>query len=287
MNITCIGVGNMGGAVARRLATSGFPTTVFDLDQNAITRCVEAGARHADSLETAVGEADAVLTSLPTTALVIETVEQLAELLPQGRIIMDISTIDPHTARNAATTCEEHGLRFVACSLGKTPMHAENGQIPLFVGGDDTAISELGGILDRIGEKTYLFDDVEGATTFKLVSNFIGMSNVAVLAEGLALAQQAGIPADLFTEALADTGAVSFQSDVRLPWMLERDWKARFGIDLAAKDVGLAIDAAQTWALGTPVGAAALAQLQAASGRGFGDDDVAAVAKLYTEETSQ
>ncbi len=287
MNITCIGVGNMGGAVARRLAAGGFPTTVFDIDQNAIARCVEAGAGHADSLETAVGEADAVVTSLPTTALVIETVEHLAQLLPQGRIIMDISTIDPHTARNAATTCAEHGLRFVACSLGKTPIHAENGQIPLFVGGDDTAISELSGVLDRIGEKTYLFDDVEGATTFKLVSNFIGMSNVAVLAEGLALAQQAGIPADLFTEALADTGAVSFQSDVRLPWMLERDWKARFGIDLAAKDVGLAIDAAQTWALDTPVGAAALEQLQAASGKGFGDDDVAAVAKLYTEETSR
>lgn len=281
MNISCIGVGAMGGAVARRLATGGVPTTVFDPDQDAMDSCLDAGARSTSSLESAVAEAEVVLTSLPTTALVLDTVERLARLLPPGRIVMDISTIDPHTARQAATACEERDLRFVACALGKTPAHAENGRIPLFVGGDDGAITELEDVLARIGEKTYRFADVEGATTFKLVSNFIGMSNVAALAEGLALAQRAGIPTELFAEALADTGAVSFQSDVRLPWMLAQDWRARFGVDLAVKDVGLAVEAAQMWALDTPVGSAALTQLRTASEKGFGGEDAAAVARLY------
>jgi len=131
-----------------------------------------------------------------------------------------------------------------------------------------------------MGEKTYNFGSVEAATTFKLVSNFIGMANVAILSEGLAIALKAGIAPTAFTEALADTGATSFQSDVRLPWMLDRDWAPRFGVDLAAKDVRLAVESALTWKIPVPVGAAALSQLMSASAHGFGNEDVVAVMKL-------
>lgn len=284
MKIACIGVGNMGGSVARRIATGGFTVTVYDPDPQAMARCAAAGATEAHTLDGAVADADVVLTSLPTTALVTSTVEELATRLPSGTAVVDISTIDPQTARRAADTCTGHGLDFVACALGKTPSHAEKGQIPLFVGGDERVVSRLTPLFERMGERVHRFADVEGATTFKLVSNFIGMTNVAVLAEGVALARRAGIDPDLFSEALADTGAVSFQVDVRLPWMLARDWQARFGVDLAAKDVGLAVDAARAWGLDTPVGGAALAQLQTASQHGFGHEDVVALAKLHEQD---
>ncbi len=283
MKIACIGVGNMGGAVARRIATGGFEVVVYDPDPEAMARCVTVGATQAGTIDAAIADADVVLTSLPTTALVTSTVAHLAQELPRGRIVVDVSTIDPQTARQAADTCDAHGLDFVVCALGKTPNHAEKGQIPLFVGGAEQVVARLTPLFERMGERTHWFADVEGATTFKLVSNLIGMTNVAVLAEGLALARRAGIAPDLFTDALADTGAVSFQVDVRLPWMLAEDWQARFGVDLAAKDVGLAVDAARSWGLDTPVGGAALAQLHAASKRGFGKQDVVSLAKLYEQ----
>jgi 3-hydroxyisobutyrate dehydrogenase-like beta-hydroxyacid dehydrogenase len=126
MNITCIGVGNMGGAVARRLATSNdFAVTVFDPCTDAMDRCVAAGATSAPSLAAAVAEADALLTSLPTSKLGIDTVHEMA--------------------------------------------------------------------------------------------------NVAILAEGLAIAMRAGIKPDQFAQAIADTGAKSFQSEVRLPWMIDTE----------------------------------------------------------------
>lgn len=284
LTLTCIGVGNMGGAVARRLAAGAFDVTVHDPDEAAMDRCVDAGAAKAPSLTEAVRSADVVLTSLPTTALVLDTVEKIAEQLPEGRTVVDISTIDPGTARRAATICEAHGVDFVACALGKTPVHAEQGAIPLFVGGAPDVLDALEAVFERMGEKTYRFDDVEGATAFKLVSNQIGMTNVVTLAEGAEVARRAGISAELFTEALQDTGAVSFQSEVRLPWMLDDDWSSRFGIDLAAKDVGLALDAARAQGLDTPVSAAALAQLRESSARGYGREDVVAVAKLYRED---
>ncbi len=270
----------MGGAVARRLATSEeFEVTVFDLSKDAAERCGAAGAAQAESVPDAVSRAEVVLTSLPTTAVVLDTVRELVGLVDAGTVIVDISTIDPMTARTALDLCTAADRLFVACPLGKTPAHAENGEIPLFLGGDDAAVSRIGPLLDRIGEKVYRFPSVEAATTFKLVSNYVGMANVAVLAEGLAIALRAGIEPEVFSEALADTGARSFQSDVRLPWMIDHDWSSRFGVDLAAKDVRLAVQSALSWRIPVPVGSATLAQLMSASALGFGDEDVIAIMK--------
>ncbi|MQA11810.1 MAG: NAD-binding protein [Pseudonocardiaceae bacterium] len=281
MKISCVGVGNMGGAVARRLAGE-FSVTAYDLSPEAVRRCVAAGARGASELPAAVDGAEVVLTSLPTPELVASTVETLTELVPSSTTIVDISTIDPGTARLVADRCAAAGVDFVACALGKTPAHAERGEIPLFVGGPPEAVERLGRVLTRMGEKTYDFGSVEAATTFKLVSNFIGMANVAVLAEGHALARRAGITPEMFTAVLKDTGAASFQESVRLPWIIEGDWSARFGVDLALKDVRLAVEAAYRWKIPVPVGSASLGQLVAASADGYGDEDVVAIAKLCT-----
>lgn len=281
MKITCIGVGNMGGAVARRLATSTeFTVTVYDPSTEAMAKCEAAGAIPSANMHAATEGADVVLTSLPTTKLVLETIRELLPVLAEGTVIVDISTIDPQTAATALQLSQDAGRIFIACPLGKTPGHAENGEIPLFIGGDQDTVVRLDPMLERMGEKTYNFGTVEAATAFKLVSNFIGMSNVAILAEGLAIALKAGISPEMFTEALADTGAKSFQSEVRLPWMLEQDWTPRFGVNLAAKDVRLAVESALNWQIPVPVGAAALSQLMAASARGFGNEDVVAVMKL-------
>jgi len=280
MRIACIGVGNMGGAVARRLAGGEFDVTVYDPSAQAMERCAAAGATPTDSLRSAVADAELVVTSLPTPELVAETVYQVLDLVGSETVVMDISTIDPQTARAVADRCAAADVPFVACALGKTPAHAEEGAIPLFVGGDGPALERLRPVLDRMGEKTYHFATVEGATTFKLVSNFVGMANVAILAEGLAIANRAGIDDAAFAEALADTGAASFQSQIRLPWMIDCDWTPRFGVDLAAKDLRLAAGSAAVWKVPTPVGSAALAQLMATATQGWGSEDVVAMAKL-------
>lgn len=101
-----------------------------------------------------------------------------------------------------------------------------------------------------------------------------------MLAEGFALAQRAGIDADAFSAALADTGASSYQSEVRLPWMAAGDHAPRFAVDLALKDLRLAVDAAVRVGVPTPVGAQGLSQLAMASAHGHGGDDVTAMLKV-------
>ncbi|KAB8163833.1 NAD-binding protein [Streptomyces sp. 3MP-14] len=276
-----VGAGAMGGAVCRRLAAGGHRVRVFDLSAGAVAACVAAGAEAADSAADAVGGSDVVFTSLPTPELVAAFWEENLPHLAPDAVAVDLSTIDPATSRRVADRIEARGASFLACTLGRTPGHAENGDIPAFVGGDPATVERVRPLLDRLASSVHPLGDVEAATTFKLVSNLVGMTNLAVLAEGYVLARRAGIEPEAFAAALEETGAGSFQSQVRLPWIMADDLAARFSVDLAAKDVRLAVEAAARWSVPTPVAAAGLSALVAASAAGHGRSDAAAVVETY------
>lgn len=274
-----IGAGNMGGAVARNLATKGWTVQVFDPSSAAVAACADAGATGVDSAGDAVAGATHIITSLPTPEILTAEIEKILHSTSSA-VIIDVSTIDPTTARALEDKAQSSGRHFIACPLGKGPAQAETGDIPLFVGGDAQVLDELEPLFDDMGSATHRMGGVEAATTFKVLSNLIGMTNLAVLAEGLTLARKAGIADEVFDHALKDTGALSYQQQVRLPWILANDWSPRFGVDLAVKDMRLAVDSAWRWHISVPVGTAALNQLAAASARGMGSEDVVAVAKI-------
>ncbi len=277
--IAVIGLGKMGGGLARNLARHpDFDVHVFDPSADAVDRCVEAGANPAGSVVAAVADADLVVTSLPMPSHVRETCATVVPHLAEGAIVMDTSTIDPETARDVARAVGEH--RFVSCLLGKGPAQAEAGELPLFVGGPGTVLDRLGPVFACIGDTVHRLGTVEAATAFKLVSNLIGMTNLAVLAEGYALCRRAGVSNEAFTESLADTGAWSYQADVRLPWMIEDDFAPRFPVALGLKDLYLTLEMAAKWGMGAPVGAAGMSQLASAAAHGHGASDVDAVLEV-------
>lgn len=277
--VLVIGVGRMGGGIARNLVRHGaFDVVVFDRSDEAVRRCVDAGASAAASVVDAARDVDLVVSSLPMPSDVIGVLAEIAPHLQSQTLVMDTSTIDPATARQVATLIGQH--RFVSCLLGKGPSQAESGEVPLFVGGDGAALDALGPVFQCIGQRVHRLGSIEAATAFKLVSNLIGMANLAALAEGYALCRDAGVDDADFEAALRDTGAWSYQAEVRLPWMIANDLDARFAVTLALKDLALAVDMAARRGLPTPVGAAAMSQLAAATAHGLGDLDAAAVLRV-------
>ncbi|MDR0239045.1 MAG: NAD-binding protein [Deltaproteobacteria bacterium] len=114
----------------------------------------------------------------------------------------------------------------------------------------------------------------------KLISNMVGMTNLAVLAEGLRVGEKAGLDKKLLLELLTDTGARSFQMDVRGPWLAAEDFNARFGLDLALKDVHLGLEMASSWGLNMKAMETALAYYKEASAAGHGKEDCNAVYKI-------
>ena len=278
--IAVIGVGKMGGGIARNLSKAGLEVNVFDFSQDAMAACVELGATAVESALAAVEGADLVITSLPMPVHVIAMYNELAPALPEGTVCMDVSTIDPATARKLYEDLQGRGLKFVACLLGKGPAQAEAGELPLFVGGDDDVLDSVTPIFDIIGDQVYRLGTVDAAAMFKLVSNLIGMTNLAVLAEGYLLCHRAGVNDEDFTRALADTGGWSYQAQLRLPWMMAGDFAPRFPMTLGLKDVRLAVDIAGQYGLAVPVAAAGMSQLASAVAHGFANEDVNAMLKV-------
>jgi len=274
----------MGGGLARTLIRAGKEVLVYDLSPEAVQKTVGAGAtgKAVKAFKDMAGS-DVVFTSLPLPGDVEGVMlgkDGLLNLMKPGSTYIDVSTIDPRTARKLSDAAEARKVHFLECPLGKTPAHAEKAEEPIFVGGKKEVYEKMKGILEIVGKPVIYLGEVEASSAFKLISNMIGMTNLAVLSEGIRIAHQAGIETKLFLDLLADTGGKSFQAEVRGPWIAHGDFANRFGLDLALKDVRLGCEMAEVWANSPKAMKVALEYFREASAKGFGKEDCNAIYKV-------
>jgi 3-hydroxyisobutyrate dehydrogenase-like beta-hydroxyacid dehydrogenase len=274
----------MGGGLARNLIRADKEVLVFDLNPDAVAQTLAAGktGKAAEKVE-ALAAADVVFTSLPLPQhleSVMLGAKGLLAAMKTGATYIDVSTIDPGTARKLSDAAAARGIDFLECPLGKTPAQAETAEEPIFAGGDQAVFEKMKPTLKIIGDPVYYMGTVEAACALKLISNMIGMTNLAVLAEGMRIGEKAGIAPDFLLELLADTGARSFQMDVRGPWLAAGDFKSRFGLDLALKDVRLGCEMADSWGNDARAMKVALDYLKKGSAEGFGKEDCNAIYKV-------
>jgi 3-hydroxyisobutyrate dehydrogenase-like beta-hydroxyacid dehydrogenase len=286
MKVGFIGLGKMGGALARNLIRAGYNTIVYDISAAAVERTLAVGGEKSDSLKELASQVDVLFTSLPLpihlTDLLINK-EAIVDQMKEGSILIDVSTIDPKTAREISNAAEEKGIHFLACPLGKGPAQAEQGVQPIFVGGNRAVFLQVEEILNNISSSAVYLGDVEQSTAFKLISNLVGMTNMLILAEGLRLGEKAGLDASQLQELLADTGADSYQLTLRGPMILENDYKAKFSINLALKDIRLGVNMAKDFKQLAPFSELASEYYNKAKESGFGEEDCTAVYKLFEE----
>lgn len=284
MQIGFIGVGAMGGGLARNLIRAGKEVLVYDLNPEAVNKTLEAGSTgKAATQGQELASADIVFTSLPLPQHLEETMlgqNGLLNAMKAGAAYIDVSTIDPQTAIKLSNAAEAAGVKFLECPLGKTPAQAETAEEPIFVGGDEAVYQELKPILEIVGNPIYYMGTIEAACALKLISNLIGMTNLAVIAEGMRIGEKAGIEPNYLLELLGDTGAKSFQMDVRGPWIASGDFNSRFGLDLALKDVRLGVEMARAWGNDARTMQVTLDYLKQGSANGLGKEDCNAIYKI-------
>jgi len=283
MKFGFIGLGKMGGGLARNLIRSGYDVKLYDLNPAAIEACLKVGGRRAASAAEAASEVDALFTSLPLPQDLRNLLlgeKGIYNVMKPGATLIDVSTIDPATARELADAASKKGLNFLACPLGKGPAQAEEGSEPIFAGGQREIFDKWLPVLEKIGNPVYYLGDVEQSTAFKLISNLIGMTNLVVLSECLHIGVKAGIDLGQLIDLLKDTGADSFQLRVRGPWILAGDFAPRFAVNLALKDVRLGVEMAQAWGCTVDLCSRALERYKKAQDKGLGEEDCAAVYKV-------
>ncbi len=284
MTFGFIGVGRMGGGLARNLIRAGKEVLVYDISPDAVRKTVEAGATGKSAKKAAdVAAADVVFTSLPLPADIEGVMlgkNGVLNLMKAGSTYIDVSTIDPGTARRLSDAAEAKKIGFLECPLGKTPGHAEKAEEPIFVGGKKEVYERMKDVLKIIGAPVVYVGEVEASAAVKLISNLIGMTNLAALAEGIRLGEKAGVEKKLLLELLNDTGAKSFQMDVRGPWIINGDFANRFGLDLALKDIRLGCEMAEAWGITPKAMKATFDYLKNASEKGLGKEDCCAMYKI-------
>lgn len=276
-----LGLGAMGGAVAQRLLESGFPTLVHDIDPDAVANQVARGATACDPA--GAGAADVIITSLPNDRIVTQVLLDSGVLAKwSGRVLVELSTTLPETVRAVAAVAAEHAVAVVDSPVSGGPGEALAGKLVELVGADAEALERARPVLSALGTIEHV-GAVGHGKTVKLVNNLMAMGNIVVSAEAFTVGMQLGMDRHELFDVLSRSGGRSFHFLKRWPYALADDYHARFAVALGEKDMRLGLELAHQSGCVTPISAAVQQIFEMARARGFGDEDVVAVLKVFQE----
>ena len=279
--IAFIGLGAMGLPMASNLVRKGFDIIAYDIDAGKLAKLTELGAAEADSASQAAGKADIVITMLPATqhveAVVLGSGGVLAAMKSDA-VLMDMSTIDPKATDNLAAACAANGVRFIDTPVGRLASHAERGESLFMVGGDDHTFGRVEPLLNAMGNSIHRCGSAGMGQRMKVVNNFMLLTTAQVVSEAITLGAKLGLDVDTMKAVTGSTTANNGQFQIALATkVLTGDITPGFTIDLAFKDMTLAINAAAEQRIGLPVGSAAHAVFGAARATALHDKDYSAL----------
>ena len=281
-NIAFIGLGAMGGPMAQNIIRKGTKVSVYDIDKTKMDPVIEVGGTPGRNIKETIEKADIIITMLPSTENVKSVMtdnDGVLSFVKPNAIILDISTIAPTGTDEIYRLCKESNLQFIDAPVGRLVSHAISGDSLFMVGCDnEEAFKKIEPLLNAMGTTIIRCGKVGSGIRAKVVNNFQILSIAQITAEALTLAQKIGLDLDVFKEVNAGTTANNGQFHINfLSKVLKNDIEPGFTIDLAHKDMGLAIETANSFRLGLPVGSAVQAVYgQARSGK-FAKKDFSAL----------
>jgi len=261
--VAFIGLGKMGHGMAGRYLDAGFKVAVWNRSKAKAEDLIARGARWAASPADAAAEADAVVTMVAddeASRRVWLGQDGAAAAMTRGALAIECSTVSYQHALDMARELRSRGLIYIDCPVTGLPEAAAAGKLTLLVGAEPADLEKVRPYLAPLCSTIRHFGAVGTGTVFKLINNLLGAVQIASLAEGVAIAEQAGLDMKLVAEALS-TGAVASPQVVRhSKRMVARDFSgASFTSALRHKDAAYAVALAETLLPGVPVSRAALA----------------------------
>src|SRR2546423_2483259 len=274
--VAFIGLGRMGHGMAGRYLDTGFKVAVWNRSKAKAEDLIARGARWTTSPEDAAIDADAVVTMVAddeASRAVWLTKDGAASRMKAGALAIECSTVSYRHALDLARELRGRGYVYIDCPVTGLPEAAAAGKLTLLVGAEPADLDRAKPYLAPISTVIRHFGAVGSGTVYKLINNLMGAVQIASLAEGVAIAEQAGLDMNLVAEALA-TGAVASPQVIRhSKRMVARDFSgASFTAALRHKDAAYAVALAETLLPGVPVSRAALAAYDEAKAQAPDDD---------------
>jgi 4-hydroxybutyrate dehydrogenase/sulfolactaldehyde 3-reductase len=272
-----IGLGQMGGPMSRNLMKGGYRLKVHDVDRAAVDRLVKDGAEAAASPREAAEGAEAVFTILPIGAVVEEVVfgpAGVAEGVAGDALYVDMSTILPADTDRIGGRLAGRGIAMVDAPVGRTSAAAAAGKSLFMVGGTKENVERARPYLEKMGDTIVHCGPLGAGSRMKIVNNYMSIVSNLLTAETLTLAESCGIGREVALEVMRRTPAGRGHLNTTWPdKALKDDPEPAFMLDLAFKDLGLALDMAGQLDVPLATGAAARQIYALARGQGHGRHD--------------
>jgi 3-hydroxyisobutyrate dehydrogenase len=267
----------MGHGMAGRYLDAGFEVAVWNRSKAKADDLIARGALWATSPANAAVDADAVVTMVAddeASRSVWLGKDGAAADVKAGTLAIECSTVSHRHALEMARELSSRGLIYIDCPVTGLPEAAAAGKLTLLVGADPADLEKAQPYLSPLCTTIRHFGAAGSGTVFKLINNLMGAVQIASLAEGVAIAERAGLDMNLVAEALA-TGAVASPQVIRhSKRMVARDFSgASFTAALRHKDAAYAVRLAEELLPGVPVSRAALAAYESAKASAPDDDE--------------
>ncbi len=277
-----VGVGRMGGHMARRLINAGYEVVVYDTNPAMVEPLVAAGAKLAEGPKAVADQAEIVLASLPTPPIV-EKVALGAGGVIEGakvKVFIDTSTTGSTYAKKIAKGLAEKGITQVDAPVSGGLKGAEQGTLAVMVAAPDETFPMVEPVLKHLGKIFWVGKEAGQGQTMKLVNNLLSAAAMACTSEAMVMAVKAGLDADQALDVInAGTGKNSASADKFPRFVVNGKFSLGFAAALLNKDIRLCLEEADAMGVPMVVGSAIKQMLAVTVGQIGPDADMTDMVK--------
>src|SRR5690349_22626533 len=283
-NIAFIGLGNMGGPMAANLVKAGHKVVAFDLVAASRDQARSDGAAIAESAVSSVKGAEIVITMLPAGKHVLSVWNEVVPAMTRGALIIDCSTIDVESSKQAHALAAKHGVASVDAPVSGGTGGAKGATLTFMCGGEDKAFAAAKPVLENMGKKIVHCGGAGAGQGVKICNNMVLAVSMIALGEAFALAEKLGLSHqavfDVMSTSSGQCWAVTSYCPVPGPVPTSpanNDYRPGFASALMVKDLTLAQDAAKATGAATPLGKQAQEMYKAFDTAGNGGVDFSGI----------
>ncbi|NDH92684.1 MAG: NAD(P)-dependent oxidoreductase [Actinobacteria bacterium] len=258
MKVAFVGLGVMGGPMARHLATKGHEVTVYNRTAAKAAAWVAAnGGKSAATPRDAATGADMAMVCVGNdddVRSVIYGNDGVLAGIKKGGVVVDHTTASATLARELAARCAEHGVGFIDAPVSGGQAGAENGQLSVMCGADDSAVFDRAyPVLMSYAKVCKRLGNAGSGQLAKMVNQICIAGIAQGLSEGLNLALAAGLDPDALVEVISQGAAGSWQMSNRAKTMVRNEFNFGFAVEWMRKDLAICLEEAQRLGVDLPI----------------------------------
>jgi 3-hydroxyisobutyrate dehydrogenase len=288
MQVAFIGMGTMGAPMAMNLLKAGHDVTVHNRTRSREEAVADRGAKRAVSPAEAAQGAEVIITCLsdtPDVEAVILGENGVINGAQANTIVVDMSTISPTATQQMAETLAQKGIKMIDAPVSGGSEGAQKGTLSIMVGGADDAVEKVRPVFEAMGTTITHIGPVGAGQLTKAINQIIVAGTYWGVAEGLALGIKAGLDMAKVVQAVGGGAAGSWTLANRSGNMINNDYPLGFRLKLHRKDLNIALNVARELGVTLPVTALVEQAETGLIGRGFGDEDISAIARSVREQS--